>query len=146
MVSASSAESVSSGRARRTVYPAGRMKTMDYMYSIWPIPRNPSWILRFVLYITGAPVASTYIVGKFPRSRIDETYYVYDPQQMMYTDQGAYVYWATTRGTNDLFRYWGVASTYYTEEAADGAPASVVEEAAGGRSPGKEPLSNGQEA
>ncbi|EFY85677.1 hypothetical protein J3458_000387 [Metarhizium acridum] len=146
MVSASSTESVSSGHARRTVYPAGRMKTTDYMYSIWPIPRNPSWIMRFMFYITGAPMAATHMVGKFPRSRIDETYYVYDPQQMMYTEQGAYVYWATTRGTYDLFRYWGVANTYYTKEAADAELASVVEEAAGARSPGKEPTSNEQEA
>ncbi|TWU75055.1 hypothetical protein ED733_006544 [Metarhizium rileyi] len=131
MVSASSVESVSSKSTRRTVYPGGRMKTMDYMYSVWPIPQNRSMMLRFVFYVTGAPVTATHLVGKFPRSRVDETQHGYDLDDMAYTDQGAHIYWATARGSYDLFRHWGVTNAYYTEGEAGGEAEDVAEETAG---------------
>ncbi|KHN99050.1 uncharacterized protein MAM_02748 [Metarhizium album ARSEF 1941] len=146
MVSAWSTESFSSRNANEEVYPAGRMKTMDYMYSIWPIPRNPSLIMRFLFYIMGAPMAATHVVAKFPRSRFRESRYVYDPQDLIYTEKGAYVYWATAQGTYDLFRYWGFSDSDYVEEGAAVEMADVVEEAAGGRCPGEEPPSSGKEA
>lgn len=101
------------------------------MYSCWQIPQNPSPLLRFIFYATGAPTNSAYIVGKFPRSRTDDTQYWYDSAEMRYTDRGARIYWATSRGAGTILRGWGVRTDYYMMEGEEEEEESFIPEAAG---------------
>lgn len=117
----------------QVMYPAYRMRTFDYMYTILPVPKHPSMALRFMFYAAGAPTSATHIVGKFPRYQIEESQYSYDePYETRYTDQGADVYWSTARGTYNLLRYWGVQLDQYgQEEGLEAEMESVVDEVAG---------------